>query len=43
MNCNNMRKYFYASLDGEPDVEKNIEVLSHLNVCHACGIKIEPV
>ena len=41
MNCNNVRKYFYAFLDGELDVEKNIDVLSHLNMCHACGIKIE--
>lgn len=41
MNCNNVRKYFYAFLDGELDVERNIEVLSHLNMCHACGIKIE--
>lgn len=41
MNCNKVRRYFYAFLDGELDVEKNIEVLSHLNMCHACGIRIE--
>lgn len=41
MNCNNVRKYFYAFLDSELDVEKNIEVLAHVNMCHVCGLKIE--
>ena len=41
MNCTDVRKYFYAFLDSELDVEKNIEILSHLNMCHACGLKIE--
>lgn len=41
MNCNNVRKYFYAFLDGELDVEKNIEVLSHLNMCHTCSLRME--
>lgn len=41
MNCNNIRKYFYAFLDGELDVEKNIEVLAHLNMCYECSLKIE--
>lgn len=41
MNCTDVRKYFYAFLDGELDVEKNIEVLAHLNMCHACSLKLE--
>lgn len=41
MNCTDVRKYFYAFLDNELDVERNIEVLSHINMCHACGVKIE--
>lgn len=41
MNCNIVRKYFYAFLDGELDVEKNIEVLSHLDMCYECSLKIE--
>lgn len=41
MNCTDVRKYFYAFLDNELDVERNIEVLSHINMCHACGLKIE--
>ena len=41
MNCTEVRKYFYAFLDSELDVEKNIEVLAHVNMCHACGLKIE--
>ncbi len=41
MNCNNVRKYFHAFLDGELDVEKNIEVLAHLDMCCECSAKIE--
>lgn len=41
MNCTDVRKYFYAFLDSELDVERNIEVLAHVNMCHACGMKIE--
>lgn len=41
MNCTDVRKYFYAFLDSELDVERNIEVLAHVNMCHACGLKIE--
>ncbi len=41
MNCNNIRKYFHAFLDGELDVEKNIEVLTHLDMCCECSTKIE--
>ncbi len=41
MNCNTVRKYFYAFLDNELDVEKNIEVLSHLDMCYECSRKIE--
>lgn len=41
MNCNDTRKYFYAFLDGELDVEKNVEVLAHLDMCYECGLKIE--
>jgi len=33
LNCNNVRKYFYAFLDGELNVEKNIKILAHLNMC----------
>ncbi len=41
MNCNDVRKYFYAFLDDELDVEKNIEVLAHLDMCCECGRRIE--
>lgn len=41
MNCTDVRKYFYAFLDNELGVERNIEVLVHINMCHACGLKIE--
>ena len=41
LNCNNVRKYFYAFLDGELNVEKNIEILAHLNMCCKCSLRIE--
>lgn len=41
MNCNDARKYFYAFLDDELDVEKNIEFLSHVDMCCGCGQRIE--
>jgi len=41
MNCNDVRKYFYAFLDDELDVEKNIEVLAHLDMCCECGQRME--
>lgn len=41
MNCNDVRKYFYAFLDDELDVEKNIEVLAHVDMCCECGRRIE--
>ncbi len=41
MNCNDVRKYFYAFLDDELDVEKNIEVLAHVDMCCECGSKME--
>ena len=41
MNCNDVRKYFYAFLDDELDVEKNIEVLAHLDICCECGQRME--
>ncbi len=41
MNCNDVRKYFNAFLDDELDVEKNIEVLAHLDMCCECGQRIE--
>jgi len=41
MNCTDVRKYLYAFLDNELDVERNIEVLAHVNMCHGCGFKIE--
>ncbi|ODS32245.1 MAG: hypothetical protein SCARUB_02639 [Candidatus Scalindua rubra] len=41
MNCNDIRKYFYAFIDNELDVEKNIEVLAHLDMCYECSHKIE--
>ncbi|MCP5006858.1 MAG: hypothetical protein GY941_23365 [Planctomycetes bacterium] len=41
MNCNDSRKYFYAFLDDELDVEKNIEVLAHLDMCCECGQRME--
>ncbi|MBT3353319.1 MAG: hypothetical protein HN402_00225, partial [Candidatus Scalindua sp.] len=41
MNCNDVRKYFYAFLDDELDVEKNIEVLAHLDMCCECSQRME--
>ncbi len=41
MNCNDVRKYFYAFLDDELDVEKNIEVLAHVGMCCECGQRME--
>ncbi|MFQ5687311.1 MAG: anti-sigma factor family protein [Candidatus Scalindua sp.] len=41
MNCNEARKYFYAFLDDELDVDKNIEVLAHLDMCCECGQRME--
>ena len=41
MNCSDVRKYFYAFLDDELDVEKNIEVLAHLDMCCECGSRME--
>ena len=41
MNCNDSRKHFYAFIDGELDVEKNIEVLAHLDMCYECSLRIE--
>lgn len=41
MNCSNIKKYFYAFLDGELDVEKNIEILAHLDMCYECSQKME--
>lgn len=41
MNCNEVRKYFYAFLDDELDVEKNIEILSHIDMCCECSQKLE--
>jgi anti-sigma factor RsiW len=41
MNCNDVRKYFYAFLDDELDVEKNIEVLAHVDMCCECGRRME--
>jgi len=41
MNCNDVRKYFYAFLDDELDVEKNIEILAHLDMCCKCSQRME--
>ena len=41
MNCNDIRKYFYAFIDNELDVEKNIEILAHLDMCYECSQRIE--
>ncbi|MGR3218800.1 MAG: anti-sigma factor family protein [Candidatus Anammoxibacter sp.] len=41
MNCNSIRKYFYAFIDGELNVERNIEILAHLDMCYECSKKIE--
>lgn len=41
MNCNNIRKYFYAFLDNELDTERNIEILAHLDMCYECSQRIE--
>jgi anti-sigma factor RsiW len=36
MNCREIRKYLYPFLDGELDVDTNVQVLDHVNVCEAC-------
>lgn len=41
MNCNSAGIYFYAFLDDELDVERNIEVLAHIDVCCECSQRME--
>lgn len=41
MKCEEARKYLYPLLDNEIDTEKNLEVLSHLDMCEACQKKFE--
>ena len=41
MNCNTVRTYFYAFIDSELNVERNIEILAHLDMCYECSKRIE--
>lgn len=41
MDCEEVRKYIYAFLDDELDVERNLDVLEHLNICTDCGERFE--
>ncbi len=41
MNCNKVRRYFYAFTDNELNVDKNIEVLEHLDMCYECSQYME--
>lgn len=41
MKCEEARKYLYALLDNELDTERNLEVLSHLNVCDRCSRRFD--
>ena len=41
MNCSSVRKYFYAFIDSELNVERNIEILAHLDMCYECSKRIE--
>ncbi len=36
MNCNELRKYVHPYLDDELDVQRNLEILEHLNACDPC-------
>jgi anti-sigma factor RsiW len=37
MNCREIRNNLYPFLDGELDVEANVQVLDHVNLCEACS------
>lgn len=41
MRCEEARQYLYPFIDGQIDVERNVQVLAHLNVCPACGAMFE--
>lgn len=41
MKCADARRDMFAFLDGALTVERNLEVLQHLNVCASCGKRFE--
>ncbi len=43
MSCECFRKYIDAFADGELDVQKNLEVLEHLNMCPGCAGRVTDV
>ena len=41
MDCEEVRKYIHAFLDDELDVELNLDVLEHINLCPDCRARFE--
>jgi hypothetical protein len=41
MRCPDARRDMFAFLDGAVTVERNLEILSHLNMCPPCGKRFE--
>lgn len=41
MKCNELNKYRVAFVDGELDVERNLSILEHLNLCFDCSKKFD--
>lgn len=43
MNCTQFRKYAGAFADGELNIQINLEVLEHLNMCPACTQRVDEI
>ena len=43
MDCRRTRIYIGAFADGELDVQRNLEVLEHLNMCPECAARVDNV
>ena len=41
MNCIDYLRDMYAFLDGEVSVDRNLEILQHLNLCAGCARRSE--
>lgn len=41
MRCNELEKFKVAFIDGELDVERNLGILEHLNICPDCSKKYD--
>ena len=43
MDCLGFRKYVGAFADGELDVDRNLDVLEHLNMCPKCAAQVQEI